>query len=67
MTHNLVIEHVEVIPGALPDGTRMGKFLIETANLGNLEWMLTPRQALTVAMALEDYAHSCQNKKANQA
>jgi hypothetical protein len=42
MTHNLIIEQIEVVPGILPDGTHVGKFLIETANLGNLEWILTP-------------------------
>jgi hypothetical protein len=58
MTQNLIIEQIEVIPGILPDGTHVGKFLIETANLGNLEWMLTPRQAYRVAMELVDYAQS---------
>ena len=52
MTHNLIIEHIEVIPGVLPDGTAVGKFVIETANLGILEWMLTPRQAMRVAAEL---------------
>jgi hypothetical protein len=54
----LIVESAHVIPGELPDGTRVGMFLLETANYGNLEWMLTPRQAYTVAMRLADYAQS---------
>jgi hypothetical protein len=54
----LIVESARVIPGALPDGTRVGMFLLETANYGNLEWMLTPRQAMVVAMQLVDYGES---------
>jgi hypothetical protein len=46
-----------VIPGAAPDGTLIGMFLIETANIGDLQWMLSPRQAMKVAAALAEYAH----------
>lgn len=56
--HQLIIEDIEVAPGVLPDGTHMGKFTISTANLGDLEWMLTPRQAGMVAGVLDEYART---------
>lgn len=56
MTRDLIVETAQVLPGLLPDGTPMGKFCIETANLGNLEWTMSPRQALMVAGRLEEYA-----------
>ena len=54
----LTVKSARVSPGELPDGTLVGMFLLETANFGNLEWMLTPRQAYRVAMELVDYAQS---------
>lgn len=54
----LIVESARVIPGELPDGTLVGMFLLEAANYGHLEWMLTPRQAYRVAMELVDYAQS---------
>jgi hypothetical protein len=56
-SHRLIVEGVNVIPGAAPDGTLIGMFLIETANIGDLQWMLSPRQAMKVAAALAEYAH----------
>jgi len=34
----------------------MGKFLIESANMGDIEWMLTPGQAHNLADILAGYA-----------
>ncbi|MEB3023922.1 hypothetical protein [[Mycobacterium] crassicus] len=53
--HDLIVDAADVIPGLLPDGTPMGRFCIETANLGELHWMLSPRQALLVAARLEAF------------
>ena len=50
------MESAEVIPGVLPDGTPIGKFYLQTANLGDIEWFLSPRQAQMVADELGTYA-----------
>ena len=52
----LIVDSADVIPGLLPDGTPMGKFVVDTANMGTLEWMMSPRQARSVASILEGYA-----------
>ena len=52
----IIVDTVRVIDGVLPDGTQMGKFLIESANMGDIEWMLTPRQAHHLADILAGYA-----------
>ena len=62
MAQRLSVRQIDVIPGILPNGSSAAKFLIETANLGSLEWMLTPRQALTIATELTEYAQSAHRK-----
>lgn len=49
------MDSIDVVPGSLPDGTRLAMFKIATANLGELQWMLSQRQALTVASQLEAF------------
>lgn len=55
MRHNLIVDAIQVVPGALPDGTAMVRFRVETANLGTLDWFLSRRQAMTVAGELEEF------------
>ena len=62
-TRTIIVDTVEMIPGKTPDGTLVGKFHIETSNLGNLDWYLTLRQALVVAQRLTEYAADSQPKR----
>jgi hypothetical protein len=55
-TRSIIVDRAGVIPGVLPDGTPMGKFIIESTNLGDIEWMMSPRQAAFLAESLGEYA-----------
>jgi hypothetical protein len=58
MAQKLSVRQIDLIPGILPNGTRAGKLVIDTTNLGELEWILTPRQALRMATELTEYAQA---------